>query len=145
MIGVLRDLRRSLSRAAAAIFARTGVGPKQVLVMRELARLGSTSQVDLALGTATDPAALMRAIDALERRGWVRRAGCTDDRRKKLVSLTPEGRREVGALDEAYESLRALLDEGLTAAERKQFCAIAAKLIARMNEAGADAPADDQP
>jgi DNA-binding MarR family transcriptional regulator len=145
VLGALRDLRRSLSRAAAAVFARTGAGPKQVIVMRELSRLGATSQVDLALSTATDPAALMRAIDALERRGWVRRASCEGDRRKKLVSLTVEGRREVGALDEAYESLRALLQEGLTVAERRQFCAIAAKLIAKMNEAGAAAPAEEQP
>lgn len=145
VLDALRELRRALSHAAAGAFAGTGVGPRQAVVMRELRHAGSASQADLARATATDPAAMMRAIDVLERRGWVLRSSCEDDRRRKLVSLTADGRRALGAVDEGYDALRAITNDGLSSAERRQFCAIAAKLTARMNEAGAAAPAEEEP
>jgi DNA-binding MarR family transcriptional regulator len=145
VLDALRDLRRALSHAAAGAFAGTGIGPRQAVVMRELRHGGSASQADLSRATATDPAAMMRALDVLERRGWVLRSSCEVDRRRKLVSLTAEGRRALAAVDEGYDALRAVTNDGLSSAERRQFCAIAAKLTVRMNEAGAAAPAEEEP
>ena len=48
ILDTLRDLRRALSRAAAAHFEETGVGSKQVAVLRELRRVGTASQVELS-------------------------------------------------------------------------------------------------
>lgn len=141
VLEAFRDLKRSLSRAALVAFAETGAGPTQVQLLREL-RAGAVSQADLARATFTEPAALMRAIDALERRGWTRRESCPDDRRRKLVSLTAEGRRAAAALDRAYETLRSGTNRALTRAERAQFCALAAKVAGRLDALGAAAPAD---
>jgi MarR family 2-MHQ and catechol resistance regulon transcriptional repressor len=143
VIDAIRVLRRSLTRAATAAFAETGVGPKQVVVLRELRRVGKASQVELSRATATDPAAMMRAIDALEGRGWVQRSSCEDDRRCKLVSLTPEGRRALRGIDVSYEALRSLANGALASGERKQFCELAAKVGVILEAAGAAAPADD--
>lgn len=140
VLEAVRQLRRSLSRAAAASFAATGVGSRQGVVMHELGRAGSVAQVELARATATDPAAMMRAIDALERRGWVQRSGCEGDRRRKLVSLTADGRRALVQLDQAMDSLRTLVNEALPDPDRERFCALAANLTARLNEAGAAVP-----
>ena len=144
VLDALRDLRRALSHAAAGAFAGTGIGPRQAVVMRELRHGGSASQADLPRD-GDHPAAMMRALDVLERRGWVLRSSCEVDRRRKLVSLTAEGRRALAAVDEGYDALRAVTNDGLSSAERRQFCAIAAKLTVRMNEAGAAAPAEEEP
>ena len=128
ILEAVRDLRRSVSRAATAAFSESGVGPKQVLVLRELRRGGTVSQIELSRATLTEPVAMMRALDALERRGLTRRAACHEDRRRKLVSLTPEGGRAVGELDEAYEALSALANGALSPRERAQFCSLAARI-----------------
>jgi DNA-binding MarR family transcriptional regulator len=136
----LRDLRRSFARAASFAFAETGAGGRQVVVLRELRRAGRTSQAELSRATLTDPAAIMRTIGVLERRGWVQRASCADDRRCKLVSLTPAGGHALAELDRPFEALRALANRALSSGERDRFCAIAEKLAAALEEAGAAAP-----
>jgi DNA-binding MarR family transcriptional regulator len=135
LIKAITLLRRALSRAATTALATSGVGPRQVAVLRELRANGPVSQVELARSTSTDPAGLMRAIDALEARGWARRTVCDHDRRSKIVSLTPEGLRAVQELDVTYDALRALADGALTPAERRQFTAIAGKLAAAFDAA----------
>ncbi len=144
VIDALRELRRSLSRAAATAFAETGVGGRQIVVLRELRSAGRASQAALSRATMTDPAAMMRALSALERRGWVLRASCADDRRCKLVSLTPDGRRALAELDRPFEALRALANRALSGGERTRFCAIAAKLAAALERAAAAAPAREE-
>jgi MarR family transcriptional regulator for hemolysin len=138
-------LRRALSRAATASLAASGIGPRQLMVLRELRQSGPVSQVELARSTQTDPAGLMRAIDALEARGWVRRANSLQDRRSKSVSLTPEGQRAFQELDASYDALRGLADHALTAAERRQFSTLAAKLTAALDASGHGAAAPSQP
>lgn len=141
VVDAYRVLRRSFTRAATAAFAGTGVGPKQFVVLRELRRLGKASQADLARATFTNPAAMMRAIDALEERGWVLRSSCEDDRRRKHVSITPEGRRALRGLDVAYEAMRSLANGALSAGERRQLRDLAAKVAGVLEPAAAGAPA----
>jgi len=145
VIDAVRLLRRSLSRAAATAFAGTGVGPKQVLVLRELRRAGKASQVELSRATATDPAAMMRAIGALEQRGWVLRSGDAADRRCKVVSLTPAGRRSLRELDVVYDELRSLANGALPVRERKHFCEMAARMAVVLEAAGPGASAAGEP
>jgi DNA-binding MarR family transcriptional regulator len=145
LLDTLRALRRSMSRAAASAFAGTGVGPKQVLVLRELRRVGGASQVDLSRATLTDPATIMRAIDGLERRGWVVRSSAEGDRRRNVVSLTDEGRRALAGLDVPYEALRSHANRALSRAERDRFCELAGKVAAVLEAAGADAAAAEAP
>ena len=143
VLEALRLLRRSLSRAAIATFATSGVGPRQVAVLRELRRVGSSTQVDLSRAMSTDPAAMMRALDALERRGWVLRACAENDCRCKNVSLTPKGRRALGDSDLGYEALRSVTNGALTTRERKLFCDMAAKMAVTLQTVGAAPGPDD--
>ena len=59
----------------------------RALSEREVARVG-----DLAQDAAVRPSTASRILDALERRGLVRRDRGEDDRRAVTVALTPEGR-----------------------------------------------------
>jgi DNA-binding MarR family transcriptional regulator len=140
ILDAMLALHRALARAAAAAFSETGVGTKQVQILREIRGARRVSQVELSRATSTDPAGLMRALEALERRGWVQRVGCEDDRRRKLVSLTPEGQRAMTLLDAHYESLRKLTHGSLKAAERRQFCALVAKVALTLEAAAAIGP-----
>jgi MarR family transcriptional regulator for hemolysin len=135
----LRSLRRALSSAAASAFADTGAGGRQVVVLRELRRTGGVSQAELSRATLTDPAGMMRTLAALERRGWIVRAGCADDRRRKLVSLTPAGRRALAELDRPFEALLARANRALTGSERERFCETAEKLAAALRDDAAPA------
>jgi membrane fusion protein (multidrug efflux system) len=145
VVEAIRALKRAIARAAVGAFKDTGVGPQQFAVLHEVRRAGKASQAELARATFTDPAALMRALDSLERRGWVRRSSAGDDRRRKLVSLTPAGRRALVELDSAFEALRAQADGALSSRERKQFCSLAAKLASHLEAAGQAAPAAQGP
>ncbi|MGB8931745.1 MAG: MarR family transcriptional regulator [Anaeromyxobacteraceae bacterium] len=140
VISAIVRLRRSLSRAATAALSGWGVGPRQLSVLRELRQTGPLSQVELARSTATDPAGMMRTIDALEERGWVRRTSKAEDRRCKIVSLTPQGQRAVLELDATYAPLAALASASLTSAERLQFIALTGKLTAAFEAAAHSAP-----
>jgi len=140
ILDAMLALHRALARAAAAAFSETGVGTKQVQILREIRGARRVSQVELSRATSTDPAGLMRALEALERRGWVQRVGCEDDRRRKLVSLTPDGRRAMTLLDVRYQSLRKLTNGALTVAERRQFHALATKIALTLEAAVAIAP-----
>lgn len=140
VLDAIFDLRRALARGGTAAFGDTGVGPRQVLVLREVRRAGSTSQVDLSRATAMDAVSLMRALDALERRGWTRREGHPDDRRRKLVSLTPAGKRALARLDGAYEGLRALANSALSPQERVEFCALAARIAVVLQKVDTPSP-----
>jgi DNA-binding MarR family transcriptional regulator len=140
LIASVVRLKRSIARAATTAFADSGVGPRQLGVLRELRQTGPVSQVELARSSATDPAGLMRAIDTLEARGWVRRSSSEQDRRCKLVSLTPTGLRALGALDATYAPFRARIDGALTPTERRQFCALADKVAAALDAAAEPTP-----
>src|SRR5512146_2710236 len=130
-------VRRALSRAAASAFSGTGVGPKQVQILREIRSAGKIAQVDLSRATSTDPAGLMRVIDALESRGWLRRTSTERDRRRKLVALTPAGLRAMNDLERTYDSLRRLTNGALNDTERRQFCSLAAKVAVTLESAAA--------
>jgi DNA-binding MarR family transcriptional regulator len=126
-------LRRVITHLATATFAPLGLATSQVGLLRELERVGRASQATVARTLAHDPAALVRSLDALESRGWVRREASATDRRQKEVSLTDEGRRAVARVNEAYAELTARVDAALTPAERKTYVALTDKLIAALS------------
>lgn len=139
-----RALHRALSRAVAQAFSDTGVGPQQVHILREIRSSKKVSQVDLCHATSTDPAGMMRSLDALESRGWLQRVGCEDDRRRKLVSLTAEGQRAITLLDAHYDTLREFTNRALSTPERKQFCVLVGKIAVTLEAAAPPALAEEK-
>ncbi|MGW2562936.1 MarR family winged helix-turn-helix transcriptional regulator [Streptomyces sp. NPDC001514] len=63
-------------------------------------RGGTTAPSELAADLDLAPASVTGRLDALERRGLVRRTPSTTDRRRVVVELTPDGRSTwLGAMD----------------------------------------------
>ena len=123
------ELRRVIAHLATAAYAPHEVTPSQAALLRELDRVGRASQSAVARTIAQDPAALVRALDVLEARGWVRREASATDRRQKEVSLTEAGRVAARRLDAAYAELTERVDAALSPAERKTYLALTNKLI----------------
>jgi DNA-binding MarR family transcriptional regulator len=93
----------------------------RVKALGRLAR-GPMTMRDLAAALATDAPYTTVVVDDLERRGLVERRPDPDDRRRKTVAVTPEGRRvaerAATMLDVPPPALSALPEDDLVTLDR---------------------------
>jgi DNA-binding MarR family transcriptional regulator len=59
---------------------------------------GALSEGDLAKMLFINPSTVSRMVYALEKKGWVKSTRDTGDRRKVIVSLSPDGKRKMEAM-----------------------------------------------
>jgi DNA-binding MarR family transcriptional regulator len=100
----------------------------EVALLARLAQDGPASQRELGGRLRKDPADMVRLLDAAEGGGLVTRAPDPADRRRRVVSLTPDGE---AALRAAMEVARAVEDEllaPLSDAERRTLHALLERL-----------------
>lgn len=91
---------RKASQRHIAIFARQigDLTPPQFATLARLAEVGETSQNQLGQLVAMDAATIKGVIDRLKARGYVALTRHAEDKRRLVVSLTPQGRAAVDAL-----------------------------------------------
>jgi DNA-binding MarR family transcriptional regulator len=97
-------------------------------LLARLAEHGPASQRELGERLRKDPADMVRHLDAAEATGLVTRTPDPADRRRRVVSLTPDG---AAGLRAAMEVARGIEDEllaPLDAAERRTLHALLARL-----------------
>lgn len=121
--------RRGLNLAWNNGLKDLGLGTKQGLFLRYLAKHESASQADLSRATLTDPAAVNRALDSLQTRGWVARHDDPGDRRRWIVRLTPEGLKTAKKVDGVYRSLANEVFSSLKESERKTLYSLLLRLL----------------
>ncbi len=124
IIDAIVSLRRALVRAAHTTFP-DDVSGRQASLMRELRSSGPLPQIALARATATDPSLIVRLLDDLERRDWVRRDRSTTDRRQRTVTLTPAGLAALQPLDACFVQLDTAAREALGPSEAETFIRLA--------------------
>lgn len=81
---------QALHRALNDELAPTGITYRQSQVIGWLALEGELTLSELAARMLIEPPTLVGIVDRMERSGWIVRAGCDEDRRRKLIRLTPE-------------------------------------------------------
>jgi DNA-binding MarR family transcriptional regulator len=123
-------LLRKASQRHLAIFARhiADLTPPQFAALAKLAEAGDTSQNQLGQMVAMDAATIKGVIDRLKGRGLVALAEHDSDRRRLVVSLTPEGRDVVEALLPQAEAITAETLAPLTAREAATLARLLAKI-----------------
>lgn len=80
---------QALHRALNNELAPTGITYRQSQVIGWLVLEGDQSLSDLATRMMIEPPTLVGILERMERNGWIARVGCEDDRRRKLIRLTP--------------------------------------------------------
>lgn len=131
-------IRRAQQIAVSLFLEETrdfGVTPVQFGVLQTLIAAPGLDQVTLASRVGIDTATFASLSDRLEARGYLRREPCTDDRRKKRLTLTDEGRAVATEMEAAVRAAQARILAPLAAPERKEFLRLLGKLVDGNNEA----------
>ena len=114
-------LLRLASQRHAAIFQAMmhhGLTPTQFSTLIRLAEIGSGSQNQLGRLTAMDAATIKGVVDRLKAKGLVTLSADATDGRRRMIALSPEGRRIVGELEALGHQITEATLEPLGADER---------------------------
>ncbi len=109
----IRRAARAVTRLYDQELSGTGLEATQFSIVMALVKAGEISQGHLGAFLVLDSTTLSRSLRPLLREGWIRsRPG--DDRREKLIDLTPEGRRRFSALLPKWEKAQERLRQAMT-------------------------------
>ncbi|MEI7786368.1 MAG: MarR family transcriptional regulator [Betaproteobacteria bacterium] len=126
-------LIRRTHQIAVALFmeeaASFGVTPVQFAILNALIDEPGQDQVSLAARVAFDAATSGSVIGRLETKGWVRREPDAQDRRRKRLWITPEGRAVALKMRRAASNTQQRLLAPLDEHEREQMSVLLAKLV----------------
>jgi DNA-binding MarR family transcriptional regulator len=127
-------LIRRAQQIAVALFAQEAAGveditPVQFSILNALMDQPGVDQVTLAAKVAFDPATFGSVITRLEAKAWVRREADAQDRRRKLLFITPDGVRTAQTLKAVVVKVQKKILEPLSASEQKQLVELLAKLV----------------
>lgn len=124
------NLRRANQRHVA-IFQKhvDGLTPTQFAAMARVHELGSLSQNRLGRLTAMDSATIKGVVERLLVKGLVALNPDADDKRLRLVSLSPEGEALLGVATKQALAARVETLDPLTENEASQLEALLAKLV----------------
>ncbi len=124
-------LRRAHQRATAIFLAAFGdaqITPTQWAALVKLRDAGALSQNHLGRLTAMDPATVQGVIRRLARRGLIERRADAADRRRTVLTLSPEGRRLVAGLSARGRRVSETILAPLDARERRRLLELLRRL-----------------
>ena len=90
----LERLRRRTRDAVESQISAKHVSLREYWVLSCLMSTDATSQSALCEVLAYDASDMVRLVDALEKKGWVKRERDSKDRRRQIVRATKRGRRQ---------------------------------------------------
>jgi len=125
--------KRAVNLLAVKELKPLGFGTKQASVLRYLAAHGHCSHADLARHTITDPAAAGRIVDSLIHRGLIARKEHPSDRRRWMLSLTPQGLKAADRIAAVFKGMAAVLAAPLKPRERLELVAALDKITASLS------------
>lgn len=124
----LRMATRSLNQLHDEIFKPTGLHGTQFTLLAMLDGFGSISITDLAAFAAIDRTTLTRNLRLLEQKGWVT-SQPGEDRRVRLMTLTPEGQAKLADALPIWQAAQQDLIDQLGEAGAYQLLAVAGAVI----------------
>ena len=127
---LLRDTYRALSRELLERIAPHGIGLGQWYFLRSLWNEDGLPQRELSRRVGLEQSTAVTALRALENGGLIRRVRDENDGRRRLVYLTPRGRKLQDRLIPIARDLNAAAVADLSAAETKQL----KRLIGRVHQ-----------
>ena len=123
---------RRLQQIAVALFTREmgefGVTPVQFAVLQALQAQPGIDQKTLADTVSFDTSTIGAVIDRLEAKALLTRSLSPEDRRVRLLNLTPAGSALLAQALPAVQRTQARILAPLDAQEQQHFCALLSKL-----------------
>ncbi len=116
------SLRAGASRQAA------GLTEAQFSVIEVLYHRGPLAQRDIAEKVLSSPGNLTMVLDNLERENLIARRRDSEDRRRRIVTLTSKGRRRIGKLFPTHAAGIAELMSALSSTEQRELARLCRKL-----------------
>ncbi|MGE0737386.1 MAG: MarR family winged helix-turn-helix transcriptional regulator [Alphaproteobacteria bacterium] len=136
-------LVRRFQQISVSMFLDVGrpydLTPTQYAAMAAIAASPGCDQASIAGLAALDRSTAGNVIAKLLRKGLVSRQPSRDDRRFMILALTPAGFRLLQKLQPILAATNERMLQPLSAAERKQFVALLARLV-DVNNAASRAP-----
>ncbi|MEV4053429.1 MarR family transcriptional regulator [Amycolatopsis sp. NPDC049688] len=126
---LLKHAQLRLAELAEPLYAPLGVTGRQLALLALFGAGPAQSQQDGAARLGVDRTTMVALVDELEAKGLVRREVAPGDRRKRLVTLTPEGERVRAAGEEATRQAEALLLEPLPAEDGERLRAALHRVV----------------
>jgi len=142
-MGILAErpgfLIRRLHQIHVALFheecATFGLTPVQYSVITALEGV-ELDQKRLGEKVGIDRASTTEVLRRLEKAGWIERRRCSEDARRQLARLTPEGKTLLAEVTGSAHRAHERTLEPLTKAERERFTRYMSKIVSANNEHG---------
>lgn len=129
---------RRMHQIAVAVFLQEteghGVTPVQYGALQTVADAPGIDQRTLAGTIGLDTSTIAGVIDRLEARGLMLRNASPEDRRVRLLSLTPEGDSLLKSMQPSVVRAQQRMLEPLPAGERKEFMRMLRVLVSANND-----------
>lgn len=101
-----------------------GVAPRYFGLLKLVQANPGIPQARLAEAIFLDRSSLVPILEALTREGWVERKSSDQDKRVRLVFLTPKGDARLAILEQQVFAHEAMISAGLTASQKMQLIAL---------------------
>jgi DNA-binding MarR family transcriptional regulator len=98
-------------------------------LLAALEEWGPASQADLGRSTGIDRSDVTAALAELESRDLIGRTVDQQNKRRNIVTLTPEGVEQLRDLDTVVDTIQDQLLAPLTATQRRQFTTLMSRLL----------------
>jgi DNA-binding MarR family transcriptional regulator len=136
-------LIRRLQQIAVAIFMTEtknfNITPVQYSALLAVEMHPGIDQTTLVNIIAYDRSTIGNVVGRLESKNWIKRATGSRDRRSKRLTITPQGREVLRAIDSTVDRAQALILDPLKSAERPVFVDMLERLV-RLNNSRSRAP-----
>lgn len=110
-------------------FAAAGARGYHYRLLAALDEYGPSSQAALGRNTAIDRSDVVAALNELAAKNLIERSPDPSDRRRNIITLTPDGSRHLAELDEVLTGIQNDLLAPLTPSERDQLTGLLTRVI----------------
>jgi DNA-binding MarR family transcriptional regulator len=114
-------IAEAVDREFVVALADLGLKPRHLRLLVLVDRAPSLNQRELARQLAMDAGNLIALLDSLEAEGLLKRTRDPTDRRQRLVTLMPKGRRLLAKANRATAAVEARIFAGLPAPQQRAY------------------------
>jgi len=118
---VMMKATQAISRYALANLEESGLGVSDFAVLEVLLHKGPLPVNVIGPKVNLTPGSISVAVDRLVAKGLVSRAECSEDRRIRIVALTPHGKSVITPIFRAHRATMEKVFAGLSADELRQL------------------------